>query len=107
MHVREAGGCGGTVVDVALEAAAYGAGDYAALPWFWSDQADYKLQIAGLAQPDDRAEALDAQTVLRFDAQDRLTAVETVNNAKAHMKTRKALGAGALLDPVQARELLA
>ena len=92
---------------IALRLTGKDAGDYAALPWFWSDQADYKLQIAGLAQPDDRAEALDAQTVLRFDAQDRLTAVETVNNAKAHMKTRKALGAGALLDPVQARELLA
>ncbi len=92
---------------IALRLTGKDAGDYAALPWFWSDQADYKLQIAGLAQPDDRADALDAQTVLRFDAQDRLTAVETVNNAKAHMKTRKALGAGALLDPVQARELLA
>ncbi|MFV0303172.1 MAG: NAD(P)/FAD-dependent oxidoreductase, partial [Paracoccus sp. (in: a-proteobacteria)] len=83
------------------------AGAYAALPWFWSDQADYKLQIAGLAQPEDRAEALDAHVVLRFDADDRLTAVETVNNAGVHMKTRKLLSQGGSVTPDMARETLA
>lgn len=63
---------------------------YVAVPWFWSDQADWKLQIAGLAMPADRAHERADGTVLRFDG-DRLTAVETVNNAKVHMKSRQLL----------------
>jgi len=69
---------------------------YAAVPWFWSDQADAKLQIAGLAGPDDEALTGADGTVWRF-AGDRLSAVETVNNAKTHMQARKRL-AGAPID---------
>lgn len=82
-------------------------GPYTALPWFWSDQADYKLQIAGLAQPDDRAETADGHVIFRFDANDRLTAVETVNNAKVHMRSRKLLSSGDIVTPDRAKELLA
>lgn len=82
-------------------------GDYNALPWFWSDQADYKLQIAGLAQPEDRGEAAGDHVVFRFDDQDRLTAVETVNNAKVHMRSRKLLAAGDPISPDMARDLVA
>ncbi|MFV0383952.1 NAD(P)/FAD-dependent oxidoreductase [Paracoccus sp. (in: a-proteobacteria)] len=82
-------------------------GAYAALPWFWSDQADYKLQIAGLAQPEDRAEAVAEHVVFRFDAADHLTAVETVNNARVHMKTRKLLSSNDAVTPAMAQELLA
>jgi 3-phenylpropionate/trans-cinnamate dioxygenase ferredoxin reductase component len=63
---------------------------YSAVPWFWSDQADWKLQIAGLAGPDDIAVAVGANTVLRFSGS-HLTAVETINNAKTHMKARRVL----------------
>jgi 3-phenylpropionate/trans-cinnamate dioxygenase ferredoxin reductase subunit len=63
---------------------------YRAVPWFWSDQADWKLQIAGLAGPDDDAVRVDDQVILRF-ADGMLSAVETVNNAKVHMKARKLL----------------
>lgn len=63
---------------------------YSAVPWFWSDQADWKLQIAGLAGPDDAAIAVGANTVLRFSGS-QLTAVETINNAKTHMKARRVL----------------
>ncbi len=83
------------------------AGAYTALPWFWSDQADYKLQIAGLAQPEDRAEAVSDHVVLRFDADDHLTAVETVNNAKVHMRSRKLLSSGTPVTPAVAQELMA
>ncbi|WP_306133005.1 NAD(P)/FAD-dependent oxidoreductase [Roseivivax marinus] len=69
---------------------------YAAVPWFWSDQADHKLQIAGLASPSDTSVAIGNDTVLRFDGQT-LSAVETVNNQKIHMKTRKLMAQGALL----------
>lgn len=67
----------------------HGAADaYTAVPWFWSDQADWKLQIAGLAMPSDDRVRVDEHTVFRFDG-DTLTAVETINNAKVHMRTRK------------------
>ncbi|SDH95930.1 NAD(P)/FAD-dependent oxidoreductase [Alloyangia pacifica] len=74
---------------------------YAAVPWFWSDQHDFKLQIAGLAAPSDESVALDDGAVLRFRG-DRLTAVETINNAKIHMKARRLLGG----DAVPARDTL-
>ncbi|WP_424933544.1 NAD(P)/FAD-dependent oxidoreductase [Amaricoccus macauensis] len=61
---------------------------YAAVPWFWSDQADWKLQIAGLAAPSDTSMAAEGDAILRFD-DDILTAVETVNDPKRHMKARR------------------
>ncbi|MFZ3582871.1 NAD(P)/FAD-dependent oxidoreductase [Loktanella sp. DJP18] len=66
---------------------------YAAVPWFWSDQADAKLQIAGLATPQDEALTGDDGAVWRF-AGDRLSAVETVNDARTHMQARKRLAGG-------------
>lgn len=75
----------------------HGSGDpYAGVPWFWSDQADWKLQIAGLAAPGDTSVLREDGTVLRFDG-DILSAVETVNNARAHMMTRRLMAAGAPL----------
>lgn len=69
--------------------------NYAALPWFWSDQADWKLQIAGLAAPSDESIPRTDGAILRF-AGNVLTAVETVNDAKAHMQARKLLACGAV-----------
>ncbi|MGI3166261.1 NAD(P)/FAD-dependent oxidoreductase [Pseudooceanicola sp. 200-1SW] len=63
---------------------------YAAVPWFWSDQADWKLQIAGLAQPTDAAVTAPSGAILRFDGPN-LSAVESVNDAKTHMTARKLL----------------
>lgn len=63
---------------------------YQAVPWFWSDQDDWKLQIAGLAGPQDDSVRVNDQTVLRF-ADGALSAVETINNAKVHMTARKLL----------------
>lgn len=63
---------------------------YKAVPWFWSDQADSKLQIAGFATPQDTAVTLPNGTILRFDAE-YLSAVETVNDPRTHMQARKLL----------------
>ena len=71
---------------------------YRAVPWFWSDQADLKLQIAGLSTGYD-------QTVLRGNPEDesfsllyyrdgRLIAVDAVNQVSDYMAVRKALGNG-------------
>ncbi len=70
---------------------------YAALPWFWSDQGSYKLQIAGLAAPDDAAlpskTAKGGQVVVR-SRNGLVTAVETLNAPAAHMAARKLLANG-------------
>lgn len=63
---------------------------YTAVPWFWSDQADWKLQIAGLSSPKDDSVVREDGTVLRF-ADCNLTAVETINSARTHLQARKIL----------------
>lgn len=68
--------------------------DYAAVPWFWSDQADSKLQIAGLAKPDDAAVTRADGAIFRFD-DTFLSAVETVNDPRTHMQARKLFASGA------------
>ncbi|SEN53733.1 3-phenylpropionate/trans-cinnamate dioxygenase ferredoxin reductase subunit [Loktanella fryxellensis] len=75
---------------------------YAAVPWFWSDQADAKLQIAGLATPQDDAVTGPDGSVWRF-AGNRLSAVETVNAARTHMQARKRMALG----PVDKAALIA
>jgi len=71
---------------------------YRALPWFWSDQADIKLQIAGLStgydqtvvrgNPDD-----DAFSVLYYKA-GRLLAIDAINQVSDFMAVRRCLSAG-------------
>lgn len=70
---------------------------YAAVPWFWSDQAGWKLQIAGLAEPDDLSVSVGEQVVLRFGVAG-LTAVETINDAKTHMQARRLLAQAVVPD---------
>lgn len=79
---------------------------YDALPWFWSDQGDLKLQMVGLM---DKAEtfvtrgdpAARAFSVFGF-AGGRLVAVESVNKPGDHMLARKLIGAGVAVTPEQA-----
>jgi len=70
---------------------------YAAVPWFWSDQGELKLQIAGLAPRADRQTVLPeegpVETVLGFRG-DHLVSVETVNAPGPHMAARKLFGLG-------------
>lgn len=68
---------------------------YDPIPWFWSDQYDVKLQIAGLLDGHDRTECegdvAAARFCVRYFAGDRLVAVASVNDPKSHMLARKAL----------------
>jgi 3-phenylpropionate/trans-cinnamate dioxygenase ferredoxin reductase subunit len=96
-------------VDQAKAAAAGLAGKpqaYREVPWFWSDQYDLKLQIAGLARPGDA-------TVLRGDPATRkfavfhlregkVAAVEAINAAQDYIVGRKLIAAG---KPVSAERL--
>jgi 3-phenylpropionate/trans-cinnamate dioxygenase ferredoxin reductase subunit len=68
---------------------------YDALPWFWSDQGDLKVQIAGLAEAADDTVELKLpepreRTLLRFRG-GRLVAVETVNRPGDHVLGRRIL----------------
>ncbi|MBB4210257.1 3-phenylpropionate/trans-cinnamate dioxygenase ferredoxin reductase subunit [Rhodothalassium salexigens DSM 2132] len=71
-------------------------------PWFWSDQYDLKLQIAGLAAGSDhtvvRGEPEAGRFALFYFAGDRLRAVEAVNSAPEFLAAKKLIPAGARLD---------
>jgi 3-phenylpropionate/trans-cinnamate dioxygenase ferredoxin reductase subunit len=66
---------------------------YDPVPWFWSDQYEIKLQMAGLSDGYDRAEVVGERAAQRFSveyrAQGRLIAVDAVNDARAHMTARR------------------
>jgi 3-phenylpropionate/trans-cinnamate dioxygenase ferredoxin reductase component len=68
---------------------------YDKLPWFWSEQGACRLQIAGLARPNDEARIDGDPDSGRFSVQrwrdGRLVAVEPLNDPSAHMRARKAL----------------
>ena len=81
---------------------------YRQVPWFWSDQYDVKLQIAGIGMPHDEA-------VLRGDPASRqfsvyyfragaLVGVDSMNRPAEHMAARKLLGQGIALSPAQAAD---
>jgi 3-phenylpropionate/trans-cinnamate dioxygenase ferredoxin reductase subunit len=79
---------------------------YDALPWFWSDQGDLKIQIAGLADPRDGVVELclpepREKAVLRF-RQDRLVAVETINRPGDHILARRILAGSTGPTPTEA-----
>ncbi len=81
-----------------------GAGkDYVAKPWFWSDQYDVKLQIAGLnagythviTRPGDKP----GSTSFWYYAGDTLLAVDAMNDARAYMIGKRLIEAGKTPDP--------
>lgn len=76
---------------------------YTQVPWFWSDQYDLKLQIAGLSQGYD-------QTIVRGEPDARsfsclylrdgqLIAVDAVNCPKDFMQSKALIAAHAVIDP--------
>jgi 3-phenylpropionate/trans-cinnamate dioxygenase ferredoxin reductase component len=82
---------------------------YAAVPWFWSDQADLKLQIAGVAPTIDQHvvrgdPASGAFSVFGF-ASGQLRTVESINKPADHMAARKLIGDGISLSPDEATDL--
>jgi len=82
---------------------------YDKVPWFWSDQGDFKLQIAGITVGHDTA-------VLRGDAEGghfsvfcfragRLIGVESVNQTADHVVARRLLAGDPRLTPEQAADV--
>jgi 3-phenylpropionate/trans-cinnamate dioxygenase ferredoxin reductase subunit len=75
------------------------------VPWFWSDQYDLKLQMAGLSQGHDRCVVRGAPASRNFCAfyleGDRLLAVDAVNRPAEFMTVRRALVRPLVVDPAR------
>ena len=71
---------------------------YRALPWFWSDQAGIKLQIAGLSQGWQEAVVRGLPEKETFSVlylrDGHLLAVDAINRAADYMAVRRALSRG-------------
>ena len=81
------------------------AGAYAPTPWFWSDQYNIKLQIAGLSTGVDRVvtrpgRTPESQSVWCFQG-GRLLSVDAMNDPRAYMTAKRWLEAGVSPDPEQ------
>jgi|SRR6185437_1097515 len=78
---------------------------YDSVPWFWSDQFNFKLQIAGISSGFDsfvqRSKSSDTQSVFYFK-DDRWTALDTINQPRDHMLARRLLSR-----PAISRQMLA
>jgi 3-phenylpropionate/trans-cinnamate dioxygenase ferredoxin reductase subunit len=84
-------------------------GGYAAVPWFWSDQRDLKLQMVGLTGGCERTvlrgdPATRAFSVFCFKG-DRLVGIESINRGADHMFGRRLIDAGQSLTPAEAADL--
>ncbi|WP_431857002.1 NAD(P)/FAD-dependent oxidoreductase [Azospirillum sp.] len=81
---------------------------FTAAPWFWSDQYDVKLQIAGLSAGYDQVVVRGEATERRFSAfyfrDGALLAIDSLNRPQDHMLGRKLLDRGAPLTPEQAAD---
>ena len=82
--------------------------EYAGIPWFWSNQSDMKLQIAGLSMGFDATverhdESRGKFTVLYYRA-GQIIAADAVNAPLDFMAVKQALAAGKNIDPVVAAD---
>ena len=81
---------------------------YDGQPWFWSDQADDKLQIAGLTTGYDRVVVRGEPSQKAFSAfcykAGRLVGIESVNRAGDHMFGRRLLPMDRSIEPEQAAD---
>jgi 3-phenylpropionate/trans-cinnamate dioxygenase ferredoxin reductase subunit len=70
--------------------------DYDPLPWFWSDQYDIKLQIAGLSEGYDDTRVVgspeDSKFYVAYLKGGRLIAVDSINSPRSHMMARRVIG---------------
>jgi 3-phenylpropionate/trans-cinnamate dioxygenase ferredoxin reductase subunit len=81
---------------------------YAEVPWFWSDQYDLKLQIAGVGDPDD-------ELILRGDPASRafsclhlrggrLVAIDCVNRGADFLAAKKLIAEARAIDQTRAAD---
>ena len=82
---------------------------FTATPWFWSDQYDKKLQMAGLSAGSDqhvvRGDMASGSFSLFHFKDGKLIAADSVNASKDHLLVRKLMDAGVSPTPEQAGDL--
>ena len=82
---------------------------YDRVPWFWSDQYDVKLQMAGIGTPHDehavRGEIGPQGFSIFYFRDGALIAADSVNRPADHMACRKLLMKGIAIEPDQVRDL--
>jgi 3-phenylpropionate/trans-cinnamate dioxygenase ferredoxin reductase subunit len=76
---------------------------YAQVPWFWSDQYNLKLQIAGLSQGYDevviRGNMQEHSFACLYLRQGQLIAVDAVNRPKDFVQSKPLIASHAIIDP--------
>ena len=81
---------------------------YSAVPWFWTDQFDIKLQMAGLSggygEVVTRGEPESRKFSVFYFRDGKLAAVDSVNRPADHLAARKLIGARTALTPAQAAD---
>ncbi len=81
---------------------------YAEVPWFWSDQYDLKLQIAGMGDPDDELILRGAPAHRSFSAlhlrAGRLVAIDCVNRGADFLAAKKLIAEPRPLDRARAAD---
>jgi 3-phenylpropionate/trans-cinnamate dioxygenase ferredoxin reductase component len=81
---------------------------YHALPWFWTDQYDIKLQMAGISAGHDRVvtrgNAETRKLSVFYFRKDKLIAIDSINRPADHMIGRKLIATNAAVSPEQAAD---
>ena len=81
---------------------------YTAVPWFWTDQYDIHLQMAGLPAGFDQVVTRGNPETRKFSVfyfrGGKLCAVDSVNRPADHLAARKLIGARTTLSPDQAKD---
>jgi 3-phenylpropionate/trans-cinnamate dioxygenase ferredoxin reductase subunit len=81
---------------------------YRAVPWFWSDQYDLKLQMAGIntgfTHHVVRGSVEEKKFSIFYFRDDALIAVDSINRPQEHMLARKLLAKGAKLTLNEAQD---
>jgi 3-phenylpropionate/trans-cinnamate dioxygenase ferredoxin reductase component len=82
--------------------------NYRAVPWFWTDQFDIKLQMAGLSGGYSKLVVRGEPESRKFSAfhfrDGQLAAVDSVNRPGDHLAARKLIGAGIAITPEEAAD---
>jgi 3-phenylpropionate/trans-cinnamate dioxygenase ferredoxin reductase subunit len=81
---------------------------YSEVPWFWSDQFDVKLQIAGLSQGYDdvalRGDPAKRSFAVYYLARGRVIAVDAINSPREFVHGKKLVGEGFVVDADRLRD---
>jgi 3-phenylpropionate/trans-cinnamate dioxygenase ferredoxin reductase subunit len=78
---------------------------YSQVPWFWSDQYDLKLQIAGLSEGYDQVVIRGEQSDNKFSCfylrEGALIAVDAINSPRDFMRAKPLIANKTIIDPVK------